>query len=152
MRAPRVNSCCACRAIANLQIKRSPKKKLTQITTDVGNDSYGYVRIPCISVSCSHVSCTEHVSDFQRKFQGFDWVIFLLSNNNPVCPNLFMIIRTVVFLLWIVTSWNLCWNLLLTFHMKMLYEHQFQNLNLKCHFDWRRSAIDWIFNTSRAWG
>jgi hypothetical protein len=67
-----------------------------------------------------------------------------LSQVHSWCINSFYLFVT-------VTSWNLCWNLLLTSHMDIIPEHSFQHVTLTCHFD-RSNMTCWMFNTvARTW-
>jgi hypothetical protein len=49
---------------------------------------------------------------------------------------------------WIVTSWNLCQNLLLTFYMGIIHKFSFECVTRMCHFGMRYNATDWMFNTA----
>jgi hypothetical protein len=79
------------------------------------------------------------------------WSSTFLSSKDHVCLNLFMIVW-IISLFGAITFWNLCQNLLLTFHMDVIHEHLCQCARVTWHFDTRSNSTDGTFDTiAGAW-
>jgi hypothetical protein len=138
-------------------------KKHIQNTADARYGHQCYAPILCTFIKCSHStvkdpfwkqsmkrytpdSCARRLWEFWGNVQTQH--LFHPLWFNCFCPVMIMCVKIYLwlheqlYLFGIVTSWNLCQNLLLTFYMAIVQIHSFRCITLTCHFDIKHNVTE----------